>query len=486
MGGLYTAHQLLTKHAIDDVVVLESRQWLGGRLITTLDGEDHTPKFNDFAWRIGETNAMMRQIAKDFGVELVPQTTPPPHAEEADAKKKSPETWDTAPRAPDKAPLSTFSAAALESTALADQQDRESGYAGRTAQIAFPGETHGDHNWYAPKGMNEFPQAVARTLPEGMVMTYHRASDVIRQEDGTYKVEVLHTHGYGYTKKIIRCNHIVLAIPPFAARTLTVAQDMQPALFAVYERRLGHIYVQCKPGTLNVPDTSTGADRIYRMVPDSILQQIVSGDYGHNVFQAGYACDRFERVWRELEFQGPEAVQTEVKRQLAKLSGILDPNLAESIEKAFVRILFVHRWQVEAHVLGKTKEELSLQAITPNPAKLPGLYLVGEAYSAQQGWTEGAVWTASKVAELISRQKIIPKGSRDVATMSPYAKPCEVDDASLLYRGLVLDASSWPELHPGGPRPIRWMQGHDVTTMFESYHRGWPVSGVSLDLAGSV
>lgn len=42
---------------------------------------------------------------------------------------------------------------------------------------------------------------------------------------------------------------------------------------------------------------------IYKSVPDSILQQIVSGDYGNSIFQAAYACDRFERVWRELQYQ---------------------------------------------------------------------------------------------------------------------------------------------------------------------------------------
>ena len=49
MGGLYTAHQLLNKYGINDVVVLEARRWVGGRLITTLNEDDKKPKFNDFA-----------------------------------------------------------------------------------------------------------------------------------------------------------------------------------------------------------------------------------------------------------------------------------------------------------------------------------------------------------------------------------------------------------------------------------------------------
>jgi Cytochrome b5-like Heme/Steroid binding domain/Flavin containing amine oxidoreductase len=318
--------------------------------------------------------------------------------------------------------------------------------------------------------MHEFPEAVSRSLPDGMVQLYHRVVDVEQLSDGTYQVKVFHGHGYDYTEKHYICKHVVIAVPPFQARTFTVAQDMRPALFAVYERRLGHIYVQCKPGVVKVPDTSTGPDRIYRMIPDNILQQFVSGDYGHNVFQAGYACDRFERVWRELQFQGSDVVKQEVRNQIVKITGI-DPALADQIEKAFVRILFVHRWQVEAHVNGKSKQELSLQAITPNPIRLPGLYLVGEAYSSEQGWTEGAVITATQVAELIGQRTL---DVAHVSGISKYCKPCPVDSTSMVYRDLVLDASQWADIHPGGASPINWMKGHDVTNMFESYHGGWP------------
>ena len=51
---------------------------------------------------------------------------------------------------------------------------------------------------------------------------------------------------------------------------------------------------------------------------------------------------------------------------------------------------------------------------------------------------------------------------------------CLVDDTSIVYRGMVLDASHWADLHPGGTSPINWMKGHDMTNMFEGYHGGWP------------
>ena len=46
--------------------------------------------------------------------------------------------------------------------------------------------------------------------------------------------------------------------------------------------------------------------------PYYLVRDRTPGDYGNGIFQAGYACDRFERVWRELQFQGPEVVREQV------------------------------------------------------------------------------------------------------------------------------------------------------------------------------
>ena len=144
------------------------------------------------------------------------------------------------------------------------------------------------------------------------------------------------------------------------------------------------IYILLKRGPRFVYDC------LFRSVPDSILQQVISGDYGNGVFQAAYACDRFERVWRELQFQGPAVVKAEIEAQLSKISTVLPGLDKVNIEEIHLRNGFVHRWHVETHVSGKNKEDLSMQAIYPNPANLPRLHLVGEAFSSQQGWTEAS------------------------------------------------------------------------------------------------
>ena len=67
-------------------------------------------------------------------------------------------------------------------------------YAGRTAQISFPGESHGDTNYKVTKGMNEFPQAIAKKLPGGVVNPHHRCTDVEKTKNG-YRVSLMKREG---------------------------------------------------------------------------------------------------------------------------------------------------------------------------------------------------------------------------------------------------------------------------------------------------
>lgn len=361
-------------------------------------------------------------------------------------------------------------------------------------QISWTKESSGTDFWFVEGGMDMYPNELAKWLPEGCIRTNHRASEVERVESG-YRVTVWKRYdGGGYTCIEFTCCQVVLATPPYSLRHLKVAKDMLPALFAVHERRLGHVYAKCAPNTLNVPDRSNVPDRIYRLLPDSILQQIISGDYGSGSFQAAYACDRFERVWRELQYQGPESVKEEVKKQLNKITDLLahtPPNGWDAIDEVYVRIGFVHRWHIEAHVAGKTKEELSMQAITPNPARLPGLYLVGEAFSPHQGWTEGALWTAEKAASIIAKARQSPgvyeyadgDRSKFAAKIMAMEKGNEQDSklpSAMVYKGLVLDVADWYQRHPGGAGPIHNHADEDISHIFDTFHPGWPAPLATL------
>lgn len=156
----------------------------------------------------------------------------------------------------------------------------------------------------------------------------------------------------------------------------------------------------------------------------------------------------FEHVMRELQYQGPDVLREEIKPQLARISDV-DPDLWQFIEEeVYLRIGFVHRWQIEAHVMGKTKEELHLQAIIPNHVRLPGLYPVGEAFSLYQ---EGTLWTTDRAAALIAaenasathshslfNQPVTLTKNEDGKLMAPATNP-----KILVYKGQVIDAAAW-------------------------------------------
>ena len=238
--------------------------------------------------------------------------------------------------------LTSDAALLADSTGGADKHDRESGYAGRMAQISFPGEAHGNTNYYVANGMGEYPEKLAAKLPHGVVHKGHRCTDVSRRADGKYLVQLIVREGDDYTPKSLTCDTLVLAAPPFALRSFSVAKELAPVLFAIQDRRNTHVYA--KSSSPGVPDTSTTAERVYKGFPESLLQQFISGDYGNGIFQAGYACDRFERVWRELQFQGPEVVREQVQKQFARLD--LPSSAANlKIDEVYLRAGWVHRWQ---------------------------------------------------------------------------------------------------------------------------------------------
>jgi monoamine oxidase len=494
-GGLFAATKLKEK-GVDDVVVLEARPFVGGRIQTTRDDND-SPMFNDFAWRISEVNTMMIDLCKELDIKLIPQFTPNDSSNESSCKqcKHGPlssmdcDVIEEAAITPNRPPLSDFARASLRSAASGDCKDRESGYAGRSAQISWPDEDHGNDCWVVEGGMDRIPKTLAKKLPEGCVRTNIRVSEVEKTDSG-YKVSAVKRDGNTYTDLEFTCSQLVLAAPPCALRSFQVSKDMMPALSAVHERRSAHAYAKCAEGTPNVPDQSEGPNRVYRKIEDSVLQQVISGDYGKGIFQAAYTSDRFERVWRELQYQGKEVVMKEVKEQLTKISNLESPPDGwDAIEEIFLRIGFVHRWHIEAHLTGKDKKALSLQAITPNTARLPGLYLIGEAFSPYQGWTEGALWTAEKAVNIIAASRT-PSGEYKYSEegLSKHALKMTLEEEQdgdetkvkvsstpkiMTYKGLVMDVDDWYARHPGGAGPINGHSGEDISHIFDNFHPGW-------------
>ena len=319
---------------------------------------------------------------------------------------------------------------------------------------------------------------LAAQLPEGVIHVNHRCIDIRKLVSGRYELDLVvrNVTDNTYQSLTITCDTLVLAATPYSLRMLGIARDIAPALFSIHDRRSTHIYA--KSASTNVPDRSDVSQRIYKSVPGSILQEVISGDYGSGIFQAGYACDRFERVWRELQYQGPTFLLSEVQKQLDSIHQVEDLALLENIkiDEVHMEAGFYHRWQIEARVTGKSMDDLMRQAVLPNPARLPRVYLVGEAYSSQQGWTEGALITSNLAVSHIL--------SGETTSISKHAQPMHGPVTGrrdvITYRGLVLNVSTWRARHPGGSGMIYGHGGENIDHLFDMFHAGMPAPLATL------
>ena len=89
------------------------------------------------------------------------------------------------------------------------------------------------------------------------------------------------------------------------------------------------------------------------------------------------------------------------------------------------------------------------------------LFIVGEAYSDQQGWIEGALSSCDKVFRKMKQQTKLK-----YFTAKQVAKHNKPDDAWVIHQNKVYDITKWIDKHPGGS-VINIGLGKDITKIFK-------------------
>ena len=108
-----------------------------------------------------------------------------------------------------------------------------------------------------------------------------------------------------------------------------------------------------------------------------------------------------------------------------------------------------------------------------HPSRLPGLWAVGEAVSTKQGWCEGALETAQRVAAAIMQYA----EHGETATCSVHSEHFDPVENRLyaIYHDLLLDVTEWRDMHPGGHQAISARCAPqepytDLTSVFDHAH----------------
>ena len=158
--------------------------------------------------------------------------------------------------------------------------------------------------------------------------------------------------------------------------------------------------------------------------------------------------------WERLRLAHPQKFRHEILKCLEETTGIQSKTIGE------IRNYY---WQQAIHLwnpcFGFAQERLARLAAHPHPFRLPGLYVIGEAFSCNQGWCEGALETVNYLLNLISQKK--KEARLELIPLPKY---------HVVYDGRVLDVERWMNVHPGSKEAIQNHLGEDVTQLWNSIH----------------
>lgn len=426
MAGL-RVHKLLRNKNVRDIVVVEAKPFVGGRVRSVYDRA--TLLYESGPWRIPQSHLRARQLFEEYDVPLTFTKTPLPQdygsmIDDAPERTQGLSKWD----------LETLKARDATS---ADLADHKTGYADSTFRASGAGEVlKTTENFYvASLGFSELCRRMAEEVDDLRYNT--RVVDVVRQDDGYEIVCSVRSPDGNFDTLRLHCRALFVCVPPHMARLWSVAARMASHLNRVEASCLHHIYARGPhPG---------GQHNISVKTP---LVQTISDQYENGWFQVSYTAGRMARFWYNLRLSRPTDFVNMLERALLRVwphARMMTTPRSHFWEYAY------HRWRPAPYF--NLKLAVS-QSVYPNPMSLDKLFWAGEAFSSYQAWIEGALETAESAVDACMNCFI----THPIRTRT---------SNELVLEDRILDVSKWEAVHPGSAEAIRNHVDEDVTMLFQ-------------------
>jgi len=215
---------------------------------------------------------------------------------------------------------------------------------------------------------NDLTRTLCAAIGPTHLRTRQPVHAITRATDGTFRVKTRSVWTY-------TCRHVILACP------IPVVQRLLPQHSSLYQgigvQPFLRTYVQFDPASAAI---------VQRYIPQTTvvsnaLQKIIPMDAQRGVYMIAYADNRNAVAVRAL---GPKALAAAVVREF---------RIPESLRIVRLRHCF---WQIGTHyyrplsVRFASRVSFRRQAQAPEP----GIRVIGESVSTNQGWVEGALETA--------------------------------------------------------------------------------------------
>ena len=268
--------------------------------------------------------------------------------------------------------------------------------------------------------------------------------NIVKEKD-LYNIIYRERNGNEYNTKSIKAEFIFICCPPRFVKDWDIANNFQPLIHSVKTLPLHHIYAH-----------STELNDLYNnkfyIKTNSILSQIISGDFNNNWFQVSYSSGRSAEFWNRIKLSKPNLFKKKILEALREININLKLDKLES-----------HYWNNAIHYWIPNYQfdinNLSNKSIYPNPVNLPKIFYAGEAFSTEQGWMEGALQTsikALKIYQQFSKNKIIFKPLKNIENFE-----------YVIFENRVLDVKTWKEVHPGSTGAIKNHMKEEIDFLFK-------------------
>jgi len=232
-------------------------------------------------------------------------------------------------------------------------------------------------------------------------------------------------------------DHIIFACPPAYIKNISGTEEMATILSAVEGQILNRIYAKFKNGDW-FPKTV-----LHNYTP--VNQTVPINDH---IIMISYSTGRDAKYWIEKEMNG------ELWKGLSDELGVKE-------KPVWIKQNY---WNPGTYYYLPGFEPKQTQNISFKPLINKEWHIIGEAYSLQQGWMEGALQNADLFYKKFIKNELDPNLIK--YSLSEVKKHNKIDDAWIVLFGNVYNVTKWIPIHPGG-EVIKYGIGKDATEMFK-------------------
>lgn len=249
---------------------------------------------------------------------------------------------------------------------------------------------------------------------------------------------------YTMSGKHFTAENIIFACPPHFIKNIEGTEQMTPLLVGVGEQVLNRIYAKFNNNSWFPKEVVHCFEPISQIVP-----------VNEEIIMVSYSTNRSAQYWMQQEMNG------------TLWKTLRDDLIANGIKIGNEKPVWIKQnyWNPGTHYYKPGFNAKKTQNLSFKPIHNKKWHIIGESFSENQGWMEGALENTELFFKKFFSGKLqMPDKKYSLKEVEKHNKD---NDAWLAIHGNVYNITNWIDQHPGGS-VIKYGIGKDATNMFIS------------------